>query len=670
MPQFYSIRVQLGIAMIVLTVLSVTIVGLLLYTRASTIIEDKVSSLLKQSNVQSLQKIDVQLMQYDRLSLQLLMDGEIQAVLNALKDGSSKAALVKKANERTTAIKGTDSAIVGIYYVAANTELEQSSSFFTRIAEAENNEAQYESIRESGGKTVFLGLAPSINSDLFLKGKPVLVIGKQLKRLSDNVIMGSILIEIEAQAMLETMSSLKLDGRGYAYFVNTDGQIIVADNTELLNQPSLIKLSSQDSSQTRAAIDSEQYIVLEHRSPLTSWTLVTMTAVKDVMRDIAELRVWLIAIGLVLAIAGTAFSYISARRFGRPLEQLKAAMACAEKGDLSVRAGLSGKDELAQVARSFNRMLEALHSVISQTKQSAERVMSASASLSEVSVSSAAAASEFAAATTQISQGTIRQSETAETGSAKTLELGQQMRVLSGVKEELSIMSQLVTQKSEYGVTAMKDIQRNSMQSGELFNKLVERMEQLNNNAYYIEKVLEVMTELAKHTNILSINAGIEAARSGSGGKSFIVIAEEIGQLSLQTKQSIGQVAETINGIRQEIRDTNQFLTGAKPIFQNQLNGTIKSERLFGDVAASMNDLQLQLVSLHQSVAVFSKVEQELNEVVHHVAAGAQQNAASVEEMSAAADEQLNGAVQLASLSSELKRLSEQLHASIERFKL
>ncbi|MBN2982324.1 methyl-accepting chemotaxis protein [Cohnella algarum] len=666
LPDFRSIRFKLTAVLLVLTLLPMSLVSSVLYMKSSGMILEKVGAASAQSVRQAVEKVEVQLAQYDRLALQLMMDSDVQEALNAVGTNQGVSEKVKRASDRTKELIAPLKEIAGTYYITSDERLESQLPLFYRVPEAERNNDLYASIQEAGGKTVYFGIAPSINSDLYLKGSPVIVLGKALKQLSGNRTVGIILMEIRSESLLQTLEDLKLHKDSEAFFVDEQGNVVAHRDMARIGEPSPISSGRPDEGQT--VVGGKKSIASSHASAMTAWTLMTATPIEFVTRDIADLRIWIVICALAAALASSAVSFLAARRISRPLDSLMVAMREAEDGDLTVCVPVRGTDELARVAGSFNRMLHNIRSLLLQTKDATSAVLSAATTLEQVSARSAMTTGELVAATAQIAAGSMQQAEAAEAGYQKTRDLHEQMDSLKSVASHIRGMADAIRDRSLEGTTYMGQMTAKNKQSEAMLAGVFERINMLAASILSIRKVIVVMDGIMKKTNILSLNAGIEAARAGAVGKGFMVIADEIRQLAAQAKLSIEQVEGMIGGIQQEMNETTEFLNAAKPIFVEQHKSVSEATTVFRHMESSIGEFHVQLGGLEQSVHTLEEVERELQGVMSHVAGTSQETSASTEEMASGTEEQKNVTDRLVSLSVELKEMSERLQASVRTF--
>uniref|UniRef100_UPI003F664577 methyl-accepting chemotaxis protein n=1 Tax=Gorillibacterium sp. sgz500922 TaxID=3446694 RepID=UPI003F664577 len=183
-------------------------------------------------------------------------------------------------------------------------------------------------------------------------------------------------------------------------------------------------------------------------------------------------------------------------------------------------------------------------------------------------------------------------------------------------------------------------------------------------------KILDVLGNMTKQTNILSLNAAIEAARAGTAGKGFMVVADEIRKLAEQSKDNIGVVAEITETIQGEIDETVKVLLEAYPLFQDQIRSVKEADGIFKSVNRHMTSFVTQLGEVTESIGILEANQRELTEAMANVSAVSEESSATSEEVASLSNEQLSVSQGLAKLAEDLNALSEQLQHSLSKFKI
>jgi methyl-accepting chemotaxis protein len=234
-------------------------------------------------------------------------------------------------------------------------------------------------------------------------------------------------------------------------------------------------------------------------------------------------------------LAGTLMSII---RAVKSLEQAAAEMA---SGNLSVCAEVETRDEIARIAVSFNRMAAEFRQLITNVVGLAENVSKAAAHLADSSA--------------RITEGSHRQSEAASATSAAVQEITVSIdQVAEGAREAVRI-SDKTGELSVRGEAVAQDAAREMARIAETVARSAELIGRLDHHSAEISGIVKVIRDIAEQTNLLALNAAIEAARAGEHGRGFAVVADAVRKLADRTGSATGEIGGKIEAIQDRIRE-------------------------------------------------------------------------------------------------------------------
>ncbi|MEK8126768.1 methyl-accepting chemotaxis protein [Paenibacillus filicis] len=374
----------------------------------------------------------------------------------------------------------------------------------------------------------------------------------------------------------------------------------------------------------------------------------------------------IVAIVLIsLAIAATLI-----RALIPPIRRLQSAVQLVASGDLRVRVNHQGNDELGALSRDFDRMTEQVQAMLTSTQSIASSLSSHSSSFKSFSGSTASSNKEILKSIQEIAVGASQQASYMELSTTIIGELSEQVRGISAATETMQQKNRIVAFNTHTGSKSMDELRQAAQHSEGVLQQVFEAMSTLNHSSSQIGSIVASISEISNQTNVLALNAAIEAARAGVHGKGFSVIAEEVRQLSSQTRDSSKQIILIVGSLQKQIKGLEHNLTEAKESLDLQNGKMNENQAAYSEIRHSMDELSDQISLIHESMASMEGKNNKIVETIQHVAAIAEETAAGVQEVSASSQQQDSAIHQIATESDDILQLAQQLFAEINQFKI
>ena len=322
------------------------------------------------------------------------------------------------------------------------------------------------------------------------------------------------------------------------------------------------------------------------------------TEVHERMRDVL-LSILSIVVGLLLVIA--AVGMLTANTMLRPLNLMKASLddIAAGEGDLTCRLAITSQDELGELAGSFNRFVDKIHGLVLQ-----------------ISVMT----SQLTGLVNQVSDQALRSEQAMERQRHETDQVATAINEISSAAQEVASSAQgaavAARQTNEEGQTAKRVVDGSIQQIHALVSDIRNSgtsLDSLQKEVTSIVSVLDVIRSIAEQTNLLALNAAIEAARAGEAGRGFAVVADEVRALARRTQQSTQEIQGMINRLQQGTRTAVEAMR--------------RSSDAGDDTSAQANEAGASLDAMAQLIGT-------INSMNAQIAGAAEEQTAVVEEIS------------------------------------
>ncbi|WP_455204180.1 methyl-accepting chemotaxis protein [Kaarinaea lacus] len=365
----------------------------------------------------------------------------------------------------------------------------------------------------------------------------------------------------------------------------------------------------------------------------------------EVLKQQAESTIGIVTTLVVAGLGmGIFLSWMMTMVITRPIRNAAQAMEDISEGegDLTQRLAVQGSDEISEMATGFNRFVEKIQLLIKQVSESVAHLNTAAVDMSQMTKETNTTISKQKEETTQIATAVCEMSATAK-------EVAQNAELAS---EAAQLADKDTNHSREVVVNAITGIGA----LGEDIQHTADVIQKLGNDVENIGEVISVIHSVTEQTNLLALNAAIEAARAGEQGRGFAVVADEVRTLADRTKDSTNQIREKVE----------LLLTDAKVAVESMHNNRDKAQQVIslahsaGDSLNAVTEAVTNIKDMTYQIACAAEEQSQVAEEVNR-------NIDNVTQLANAAD---NAAGHVSNSTSDLQQLSQSLHALVARFKV
>jgi methyl-accepting chemotaxis protein len=678
---FKSISTKLFLLFFCAIVALVGIGGYTSYQISRSVVIDKVSNSTHETITQTTEKVDLFFSKYHDLFLQVLLDPELREALNQAEQHNKKSIQNNVAKEnilkKLRALVSTNRGLAAVHFLPIKevtlrqTEAATYSNY--AVTYGFTQKPWFEQVLQSKDKLVWL--EPVDTPYVMKKEIKVFALGKPYASIPGQV-THILLFEIEMDALLNQLTT-KIGDEGKILISNPDNKVLHAAAADLTGQVLPFKIELPDEKSKDAPtemfyteLNGEESLIVYRQSKLTDWLFIGMLPTEELVRDASKIFDNTIMIVIAAAVAAVLFSYLIVRMVGRPIANLNNLMKEGEQGNLSVRSDYRSGDEIGQLSYSFNQMMGKISELVHNTNASAAEVLNTAAKLAEASRRTSASAKSIVDASDQIASGSISLAENAERGNELARNIDNETKSVLHYNTEMSNSASEVQRVSVEGTNHMVGMMDKTNSTERIIRSMVEKVDHLKESTKSIRNVLDILTNMTKQTNMLALNASIEAARAGAHGRGFAVVANEVKNLADKSKQSINHVNEMTDTIQREVEETVAVLSDAYPIFQDQIHSVKQADIIFNNIQRQMEQFMHKLADTTVSLHGLQNSQTVLFEAINEVSAVSQETAAMTEEVTSSSNEQLSVSTELVQLSERLEALSNSLKDSLSKFNI
>lgn len=375
----------------------------------------------------------------------------------------------------------------------------------------------------------------------------------------------------------------------------------------------------------------------------------------------------------ILAIISLIVSIIIATVFGRRIakniQQTVIEMDKFSEGNLHTHLQFKTKDEFAHLAESFNSMSQKLRLMMKQVGNSSEQVAATSEQLTASSMEVTQATEVVTASIHDIAQGIDQQDTLTSDVRNLSAHILKKMNDISTSIHNVNHATVETKNMASIGRSSVHDVTEQMNEISANTSELNTRVQDLDDNTAAIVKAVNVIKSIATQTNLLAINASIEAARSGEHGKGFAVVAEEVRKLADESNLAAGdiekvvaQITDSTRVIEEDMVNSNDSVHVGREKVNVARDNFIQIDDAINDVQAQTEIVTTAIRTIHQDVEKLVKEIDYISEVSMKSSRHVQSVAASSEEQNAAMEE-------VAASSTHLAKMAIDLQESIQSFK-
>jgi methyl-accepting chemotaxis protein len=373
---------------------------------------------------------------------------------------------------------------------------------------------------------------------------------------------------------------------------------------------------------------------------------------------------------MVSVVLSLVFGIIIADFLTRELKTLSEHAQKVASGDLTVQARVSGHDEIANTAASFNRMSQSLRDLAGQVRQQSDAVLESARGVSHTATEMSGSTEDIAANIQNISRGAEVQSETAD-------RLSKLVKTFSVSLGAVADKSEETARETASSSTLAKQAIENATQAQEFISQITDGLNQnqkqvevFRERAAEINKIVDIITTISNQTHILALNAAIEAARAGEHGRGFAVVAEEVRRLAENAKgfaEQIANLAEDIDG------SSTLLKTAIEGVAQQAQAGRITVEyasKSLNEISTSVLKNVDRMGSISTLIGEQRRDAGQIERAVAEIASIASENASATEQVSAATQEQTASMEELSTAANTMTKTSGLLKELVSRFRI
>lgn len=670
-----SIIMQISMGFII-PIIFVVIIGSLSYNQAEKGIREKYEEAAMTTLKMTNQYIDLGLKLVESESIKYAYDDSMNDYYLGLyeRDKTKKAQMVMTMLSGMKSAKNTNPFIQDIHVITG----EDISVQTTKQIEAGAGTGFYESFLSELETTY--GTAPN---SAWLEYHPS--VDEKLGLTSDDYILSyfsastnsraGIIVDVSKASVLNAIESMDMGTGSIMGFVSPQGrEITVGDNPDFnLFEREVYQnfLASEDMEITTYITENGgEYLLLIAKGSITDtavYAAIPRSVVVEKAENIKSITIIMVLISCIVA-CGIAFMIASKMR-GRMKRIFKGLNQAAE-GDLTTEIVLKGNDEFTDIGSSINQMIYHMQKLVKDSMENVSHVSQTVAEVQKASDIVTSHAETINSSIEEIDNGLSKQKINADECQQKMDTLSVEIKTVLEEIEKIKGFSETSHELIKSAIIQMYGLSKNSTNTTEITDKMLRNISILAEKTKSIEEFVNIINSISAQTNLLSLNASIEAARAGTAGRGFAVVAEEIRKLADESLHAAEQIRETVVNIEAQVNATTENADATHETIRKQTQTINEMNSMFDQMGIGMTELMNSIENISQNIEQVdhnrhsTKLEVEnITEVIHATSS-------STSQMNLLATELLSNAEKMNSISEQLRENTQNLETEMATFKI
>ena len=396
-------------------------------------------------------------------------------------------------------------------------------------------------------------------------------------------------------------------------------------------------------------------------------------AVTSTSSAITKLLIKLVAVMAAIAVIVVFITLYFTNGIVRPVKSMGEIMDKCASGDLTADVDektLARADEIGDIGRALNKQVGSLRSMISGILEKSDELSTTSETLDRMSEETSRTIAQVENAVNDIAEGATAQAGDTTRASNNVMEMGD---IISGTVSDVSELAETSQKMSEHGKTAMDILEELKAVNERAINAIEVVYEQTNvtnESAAKIREATDIIASIAEETNLLSLNASIEAARAGDAGRGFAVVADQISKLAEQSNNSAHEIEVITTSLIEDSNKSVETMNEVKEIMALQNDKMVTTTEAFDVVSTGINDTRNSVSTINDRAKKLDAARKEIIDVIQSLTAIAEENAASTQETSAATSEVTAAADNVSKSAIRLKEVTAELESSVAQFQI
>lgn len=487
---------------------------------------------------------------------------------------------------------------------------------------------------------------------------------------------GVLSVNITPDLLNSALSNTKIGKNGFIFIADKNGTILSHKDSNLIGKNikdtyfKNIKNKTKGTFEYKDSKTNKKMYGVFDTSKETTWKVIAVVPKSDLLATPNKIGMYTLLLVVICILLSIIICAITTLEVTSPIKSIINYTQKLSKGNFNINCTTSCNiHEINTLTVNFNKMISNLKTMLLNTSNLVDETSNSANQLLNISNSISLSSDNITSAIQEIANGSTYQTEKTFKCVDISNDFNTQIENTIGTLNSVDTATTNSIRLLNESTSVINKLSTTSTNNSSSMNKVSNTILELNNNTKSIISILDKIDELSNQTNLLSLNASIEAARSGQFGKGFSVIANEIRKLSDESKKASLEIKDIINNVHSSIDSSLKISNEAQNAFKdelNQVNSTINSFEL---IKNSINQIKDSMDKASKTISSLDHNKDLLINNINAISKISENNTSSTEEVTATIEEQMSENNVMVDLSKKLNNKSCKLKDCIKIFK-
>lgn len=494
-----------------------------------------------------------------------------------------------------------------------------------------------------------------------------------------------IVIDLKESAFRDILEDVDLGDKSIIGFVTGSGKELVSEYLEEGEKSSLVEgepvftsqkfyLDSREGKELGGASEvtyhGKKYMYVYSKSEISNIMLCSLIPMSVVTGQAEKIKTITVLLVIIAAIIAFLVGFIITIGIQKNMKGISKKLDEVAQGDLTVQVKAQGRDEFQKLASTATNMIKNNKKLVTKLTGTIHELEVSAGSVNEASTDISDYSSDITRAIDEISEGMTKQAEHAQECVIKTSNLSDKMKEISSMVEAVENLVDRTEKMIRQGTQIVQVLSERAKETSEITARVGDSIAMLKAESETINGFVQTISDISQQTNLLSLNASIEAARAGDAGRGFAVVAEEIRKLADDSNKAASEIKNTVSVISAQTATSVNSAKEAESMVSLQEDAVKEVIQVFQGMNNQMGDLFINLKEIANSTEAADKERDDTLEAVENISAIIEETASGSALVREMANQLLSSVDKLSQTANDLDEDMQGLKTEISVFKI